>query len=86
MNAANHTFQLPPRSKARHNAGGYDQDSHTPRYAYEVLLPDHVKHLLEAKQFLMGPEGRRIWVWDFENKSDWPAFISIFKNGVLVEN
>ena len=85
MTAANHTFQLPPHSKTRYNAGGYDQASHTPRYAYEALLPDHAKHLFEANQLLMGHEGRRIWVWDFENKSDWPAFISIFKNGVLVE-
>ena len=81
---SNYTFQLDPGGKTRYNAGTYDQDAHTPRFRYEVLLPEHEKHRLDAKQFLMGPEGGRIWVWEFENRSTYPAFISIFKDGILV--
>ncbi len=84
MKAPDYTFELSPRSKTRYNAGPYDPQIHTPRYTIEVLLPEHVKHQLEMKQFLMGKEGSHLWVWDLENKSTWPAFISIKKDGVLV--
>ena len=52
-------------------------------YEIEVVVSGHVRHLVEVRQFLMGPEGRRFWVWEIENSSTWPAFIIIKKDGVL---
>lgn len=80
-----YTFELSPGRSTRYNAGPYDQKAQMPRYAFEVSLPQHVTNQFEYNQFLMGNEGSRIWVWDFKNKSSWPAFVSIFKDDVLVK-
>ncbi len=85
MNEKDYTFQLGKKPKSRYNAGSYDQKSHTPKYEINVSIPEHVKNQIDIKQFLMGEEGSRIWVWDIENNSTWPAFISIIKDGLLVK-
>ena len=56
----------------------------TPRYSIEVSAPGHVRHEIHVTQFLMGTEGNYTWVWDIENRSTWPAFIIIKKDGVLL--
>ena len=86
MSDTDYTFQLSPKGKTRYNAGPYDPETQLPRYQLEVSAPQHVKHQVELKQFLMGSEGNRIWVWDVENKSTWPVFVTITKDGVLVQN
>lgn len=85
MTETDYTFELPPGGKTRYNAGSYDPKTQTPRYAFAVSLPSHVMHQFEFEQFLMGREDARLWVWDFRNKSTWPAFVSITKDGVLVK-
>lgn len=85
MAAGEYTFQLPPGGKTRWNAGAYDPESRTPRYTIEVLVPEHVRYQIETKQFLMGTPGNYLWVWDIQNKSTWPAFVSVLRDGVLVD-
>jgi hypothetical protein len=84
ISESDYTFQLPPRGKTRYNAGPYDQTTQSPRYALDVSVPEHVRHEVDVKQFLMGSEGNRLWVWDIENKSTWPAFIIVKKDDILV--
>lgn len=87
MTEPNYTFELSPGRKSRYNAGPYDQDTGLPRYTIDVLAPDDVaKSKIEISQFLMGPEGSRLWVWDIVNKSTWPVFVIIKKDGVLVRH
>lgn len=85
MNEKDYTFQLNQKSKFRYNAGPYDLKTRTPWYEIEVSIPQHVKHQIEIKQFLMGDEESCIWVWDIVNNSTWPAFISIKKDGILIK-
>jgi hypothetical protein len=85
MTESDHTFVLSPGGKSRYNAGPYDQSTGLPRHTIDVLTPDDfVKSQVEISQFLMGPEGDRSWVWDIRNKSTWPVFVIIKKDGVLV--
>jgi hypothetical protein len=43
-------------------------------------LRDRVK----VVDFLMGTENKRIWVYEITNESEWPAFISIKRDGQLL--
>lgn len=86
MNKKDYTFQLNQNSKFRYNAGSYDQESQTPKYKIDVSIPEHVKNQIKIKQFLMGEKGDNLWVWDIENNSTYPAFISIKKDDRLVLN
>lgn len=78
------TFKVSPREKSRYNAGPYDAKTQSPRYTLEISIPEHVKHLVVIQQFLMGGENNRIWVWDIESKSSWPAFIIVRRDGELM--
>ncbi len=84
MTEQNYTFQLAPGKSTRHPAGPYDQETHSPRYEIEISVPSYVRHQIEVKQFLMGKEGSRIWVWDIKNNSTYPAFVIIKKDGALL--
>ena len=80
-----YTLQLGPKSKTRYNAGPYNQESQSPRYEIDYSAGPDSYHLIEISQFLMGKEGSRMWVWDIENKSTWPVFIMIKRDGQLIE-
>lgn len=83
---SNHTFELAPKGKTRYNAGAYDPKTRSPKYELEVLARDDVAYSqVEIEQFLMGKEGSNLWVWDIKNNSTWPIFVSITKDGVLIE-
>jgi hypothetical protein len=85
MTTPNHTFELGPHSKTRYSAGPYDPTSHSPRYTIEMSTPDdHVQRQVDVEQVLMGTEGNYIWVWVMNNKSTWPVFVSVMKDGMLV--
>ena len=85
MNDHEHTFQLNAGMETRYLAGSYNQETHTPRYEIEVILPTHAQHQIEINQFLIGTKGDRTWVWDIKNNSTWQAFIIIKKDGALVK-
>ncbi len=86
MTERDYTFQLSPGTKTRYNAGPYDQETCSPRYSLELSVPEHARRQVDVQQYLMGNEGSRIWVWDINNKSTWPVFIIIKKDGVLVRD
>jgi hypothetical protein len=86
MTSKGYTFELGPGNKTRYPAGPYDRDTQSPRYEIEVQIWQHRSRQVEWNQFLMGTEGNFTWCWDIENKSPWPAFIIIKKDGVLVDS
>ena len=85
MSDIDYTFRLGPKSKTRYSAGDYNQEDCSPRYELDYSAGPDCNNLIEISQFLMGNEGSRIWVWDIENKSTWPVFIKIKKDGQLIK-
>lgn len=79
-----YTFVLNGKRKTRYSAGPYDQASRSPQYAIEVIAPAEISGKVDIRQFLMGPEGGRSWVWEIVNDSTWPVFIAIKKDGELM--
>ena len=79
-----YTFCLSPGNKTRYAAGPFDINTRKPRYEIEINIPSHVRNQVEVKQFLMGSENNYQWVWNIENKSTWPAFIIIKKDGQMI--
>lgn len=86
MNEKDYTFILSEKSKIRYNAGSYNDKTKTPEYKIDVLTIKDLKNQIVISQFLMGKEDSYIWVWDLENKSTWPAFVSIMRDGILVKD
>ncbi len=80
-----YTFCLMPGTKIRHNAGPFDTETRKPRYEIEINIPKHARDQVEIEQFLMGNPENRMWVWDIKNKSTWPAFITIKKDGEKID-
>ncbi len=78
------TFELPSSGKTRYSAGKYDQGTATPKYTIEISASSHVRDQVNVKQFLVGGAGEVTWGWEIQNKSTWPAFIIVKKDGVLV--
>ncbi len=78
------TFELSPGAKTRHVAGAYDQATSTPKYTIEISAPSHVLDQVEVKQFLIENAGGVNWGWSIQNKSTWPTFVIVKKDGVLM--
>lgn len=81
-----YSFMLPPKTKRRHVAGKYDYEKKEPRYEIEASIPEHVRHQLDVKHVLIGSPQSCQWGWDLDNKSSWPAFVTIKENGILIKN
>ncbi|MCX5888200.1 MAG: hypothetical protein NTY36_01950 [Deltaproteobacteria bacterium] len=80
-----YTFSLSPGNKTRYMAGPFDAETRKPHYEIFVSIPAHVRNQVEIEQVFMGTPENRLWVWDIRNKSSWPAFITIKKDGEKVE-
>ena len=78
------TFELSPRGKTRYVAGAYDQTTATPKYTIELSAPSHVRDQVEVKQFLLQNAGGVSWGWDIHNRSTWPVFVTIKRDGGLI--
>jgi hypothetical protein len=76
-----YSFCLMPGIKTRHAAGPFDVKTRKPKYEIEINVPSHVRDQVEIKQFLLGTPEKCQWAWDIENKSTWPAFVTIRKDG-----
>jgi hypothetical protein len=85
MSKVDYTFELQPGGKTRYPAGPYDQGTNSPKYTLEISAPEHVRQQIEVKQSLVGTQSHTTWVWDIRNKSTWPVFVIIRKDGVLVQ-
>jgi hypothetical protein len=70
--------------KIRHPAGLYDEKTRTPSYSLEVSTWKDLRDRVKVVDFLMGTENKRIWVYEITNESEWPAFISIKRDGQLL--
>lgn len=81
-----YSFVLYPRTKKRCNAGTFDREKRQPSYELDVHVPKHVQHEVETKQFLIKTGDGYLWIWDIENNSSWPAFITVFADGKIVKN
>lgn len=79
-----YSFLLYPGNKTRHIAGPFDVKNRTPHYGIEIDVPSHVRNQVEVTQFLLGTPENCQWAWDIENKTTWPAFVTIKKDGLKV--
>jgi|APSaa5957512535_1039671.scaffolds.fasta_scaffold222435_1 hypothetical protein len=87
MDKEEYTIKLEPRSKTRINVGEYDIETSTPRYNYSVLIPEHGEsNVVVEPKLLKFYNFTYEKVYAIENKTDWPAFISIYKDGELIPN
>jgi hypothetical protein len=80
-----YTFVLSPGMKTRYSAGSYDVNLRSPNYNIELSVPKHVQAQVEVKQFLLGTPENCMWAWDIHNKSTWPAFVIVKKDGELIK-
>lgn len=83
-NEKDYTFYLQPGGKTRWAAGSYDIKTQQPHYEIEISVPKHVRDQVEVNQFLLGTPDRCQWVWDINNRSSWPAFVVVKKDGELM--
>ena len=80
-----YSFLLSTGIKTRYIAGEFDYDKREPHYEIEISVPHHVRDQIEVPQFLLGSPQKCQWGWDIHNKSSWPAFVIVKKDGVLVK-
>jgi hypothetical protein len=80
-----YSFLLSPGGKTRYIAGAFDYEKREPHYEIEVSIPHHVRDQVEMNQVLLGSPQKNQWGWDIHNKSSWPAFIIVKKDGILVK-
>jgi hypothetical protein len=80
------SFVLNPGQKKRCNAGFYDRENCKPHYELFVEVPEHVRHQVETKQFLIKTGDGHLWIWDLNNESTWPAIITITSDGKLIRD
>jgi len=79
-----YTICLSEGSKIRYIAGSYDRKKSAPRYSIEIVIPEHVKSQVQVRQLLIKFSNNYQWSWDIHNKTNWPAFIVIKKDGEII--
>ena len=79
-----YTFRLMPGKSTRYLAGSFNATTRTPRYEIEINVPSHVQNQIKVEQILTGTKDDCQWAWDIENKSSWPAFILVKKDGQAI--
>lgn len=80
-----HKITLAPGARFRRQAGPYDLETGQPRYAVQVSGPDeHALAQVEDKSQIMGGPGAHFYVWDIQNGSAWPVFLTLTVDGVPV--
>jgi len=79
------TFCLEPGQKRRYIAGEYSPKEMTPKYEIEVNAVHHVKPQVICEQVLVGNPEKCSWAYDLENKSTWPVFVIVKKDGEMLE-
>jgi len=81
-----YTFCLMPGIKMRHIGGPYNVETRKPSYELHVSVPSHVRDQVEVNQVLLGTPENCKWAWDLKNKSRWPAFVTIKKDGQMIKS
>ncbi|MGE8063726.1 hypothetical protein [Pseudomonas sp. NPDC089569] len=72
--AANGTF--------RRSAGPYDQKSRLPLYEVDVMAVNaEAARQVDVDSEIMGVGENATWIWKITNKSRWPVFITLKKDG-----
>ncbi len=79
-----YTFVLGPGGKTRWAAGPFDVKTRQPRYEIEISIPAHVRNQVDVNQFLLGTPDNCEWAWDIKNRSSWPAFVIIRRDGEII--
>ena len=76
-----YSFCVMPKQKMVHIAGPFDVKTSTPCYEIESNGPPYDNHKLEITRVLAGTPDNRQVGWQINNKSDYPVFITIKKDG-----
>ena len=80
-----YTFQLAPNQKRRYIAGPYDPKTNSPKYKISINIWQHLIDRVECNQILIGTSEHCNWAYDLNNKTTWPAYISVKKDGQLLK-
>jgi hypothetical protein len=79
-----YTFVLKPKRKTTFAAGKYDRNTREPSYAMRLSVPEHVRNLVDVKQFLLEMGDGYEWTWEIWNRSDYPVFAIVTRDGELL--
>jgi len=79
----NQKIEIPPGATFRRPAGPYNLKTKLPRYDVDVMAMDsHARRQVIVDSEIMGRVDSYTWIWKITNKSTWPVFISLKKDGV----
>ncbi|WP_141251862.1 hypothetical protein [Pseudomonas syringae] len=78
-----HKIEIPPGGTFRCPAGLYDQKTRLPRYEVDVQAFDvDASRQVVVDSEIMGRVDNYTWIWKIANKSTWPVFITLKKDGI----
>lgn len=78
-----HKIEIAPGGTFRRPAGPYDLKTRLPRYEVDVLAVDaDAGRQVVVDSEIMGRVENYTWIWKITNKSTWPVFITLKKDGI----
>jgi hypothetical protein len=80
-----YTFPLNPNSKIRHIVGEFDIKTRKPHYEIEIKSQPYIKNQVEVTQIMVGTPENCQWAYDIHNKSSWPIFVILKKDGEVLK-
>ena len=80
-----YTFCLEPGEKKRYIVGPYNPQEMAPKYEIIINAPHHFKPQILCEQILVGNPEKCNWAYNLENKSSWPVFVIVKKDGEMLE-
>ncbi len=81
-----YTFMLEAGQKRRYIAGSYNPKTMLPKYELTINIWNHIKGKVDCDNILLGDKDNCSWACDLHNKSTWPAYIIVKKDGELLKN
>ncbi len=81
---SDHSFVLYPGKRTSFNAGEYDLKTQRPRYSFSMSVWEYARREVEVEELLIGCEASCLKVWRLHNKSHWPVFVTVTRDGELL--
>ena len=80
----NWTFALYGGAKHTFNAGEHDPRTNKPRYSFEMYPQGYPRELVLVREYSIRTAGGHLQMWDVENRSNLPVWITIKRDGELI--
>ena len=78
------TFALYGGAKYTFNAGEYDPKTQKPHYSFEMRPKGYPSNMVQVREYRIRTAGGDLQMWDVENRSNLPVFITIKRDGELI--